>query len=308
MKVYNIKTKLLTPSNTINEKKLYSILNKNISNNKPFQLTNKTKNTAVNNVFDIELNGNKYLLKTLQYSQLTDNEISNMTRINRNSIVKPYILECKYLVKTTDSIVSIFENIDSILITDFINNINKIKDKETHNKLKRYLIISLLKAISDLHNVNICHLNINVNNILVNMNPLYNSEDVYSTEMPLIIKFINFNLKFNNRKKDFILSSKLSRLDPYINYKQDNMLTLEEGKKYDLWCIGLIILKVILASDIYYSFIERIISLQEVSKPDIQLEFNIIYVNLVKYTLTDLKQRETGDFILNKIILDEKHN
>jgi serine/threonine protein kinase len=309
MKVYNLKTKLLTSSNTVDEKKLYSVLNQNITNNKPFQLINKTQNTTANNVYDIKLNGIKYLLKTLHYSQLTDidKEISNMTRINNNHIVKPYILQCKYLVRTNDTIVSIFESVDSMLINDFIKKINSLKDNEKQ-KMRRYLIIGLLKAISDLHIVNVCHLNININNILVNINHKFNN-NVYTTENPLFIKFINFNLQFNNRKKQYISPSKLTHLDPYINYEDDRLITLEEAKCYDLWCISLIILKIILYSDIYYTLIEKLISSRILDNTnDILPDFIIVYNNLAKYVFTDLNKRETGDFILNKIILDEKHN
>jgi serine/threonine protein kinase len=310
MRIYETAENLLTPRNTIDEQKLQRLLSEQISNVNPISINNKTSNLTANNIYDIEINGRKYLLKTLLHSQLTDSEkeISNMTKINSNRIVKPYILQCKYLVKTKDTIISIFESVNSMLIKDFITKIYSITDYTKRIKLKRYLIIGLLKAIADLHEVNICHLQLNVNNILVSNNPKYNELDDYSTEQPLIIKFINFNLNFNNKRKKYINTTYLEKIDPYINYN-NQIISLDEAKKYDIWCIGLIVLKILLNPDIYYKFIETLIT-KKILTADIEIEteFDDYYNNLSKYSLTSMDKREPIDFTLNKIILDEKHN
>lgn len=168
MKVYNLKTNLLDSNNVLNEQKLQELLTQNINKFEPVSLNNKTRNSTANNIYDIKINGNKYFLKTLLYNQLIEpeKELDNMTKINSNRVIKPYILQCKYLVKTNDTIISIFENVDSMVLLDFINKIQSLTDIEKKNKIKRYLIIGLLKAVADLHKVNVCHLQLNVNNIL----------------------------------------------------------------------------------------------------------------------------------------------
>ena len=250
-------------------------------------------------------------MKTLLHSQLSDmdKEINNMSKINSNRIVKPYILQCKYLVKTNDTIISIFEKLDSMIIKDFISNIHKMTDNNKKLKLQRYLIIALLKAISDLHKVNVCHLKINVNNILVSNNNSYDETELYSTNLPIKVKFINFNLTFNNRKK-FINVKQLEHLDPHFNYSQHRLISLSEAKKYDLWCITLIILKILISEDIYYKLIKELITGNSINRNELIIDksFNKVYNNLGKYVLTSLDKRETGDFILNKILLDEKHD
>jgi hypothetical protein len=312
MKVYNLDTNLLDNNNKLDEEKLYSILKNNIKYLNSSSLENNTNNNTVNNIYNIEINNNKYLLKTLLYNQLrnADKEILNMTKINSNKLVKPYILQCKYMVKTSDMIVSIFENVNSMLISNFINNIHNLYDNAKRIKLKRYLIIGLLKATNDLHKANVCHLQINVNNILISMNNNYNENKTYTEKSPINIKFINFNLNFNNKKKKYIHVNQLKPLDPFINYNETNkFITLEEGKKYDLWCISLIIFKILLPSNIYNNLITKIIS-DKNFEYDISIddEFISIYNNLKIYSLIALYKRENIDFILNKIILDEKHD
>lgn len=312
MKVYNLETSLLDSNNQIDEQKLNSVLSEKIEKMKPQSINNKTNNSSVNNLYDIEINGRKYFMKTLLHSQMDDidREISNMAKINSNKVVKPYILQCKYLVRTNDTIVSIFENVDSMIIKDFISKIHKLDDKEKKLKLQRYLIFALLKAISDLHKVNVCHLKINVNNILVNINQNYDNSETYSTQLPIIVKFINFNLAFNNRKKKYINIQQLDKLDPYFNYSSVQLISLVDAKKYDLWCITLIILKILLPEDVYYKLIKELITGNSINRDDLMIDesFNEVYNNLGKYVLTSLDKRETGDFILNKILLDEKHN
>lgn len=313
MKILNVDTTLLDVNNKLDEIKMNSILSDKINNVETKSINNKTNNSNTNNIYDITINGRQYFMKTLLHSQLSDmdKEINNMSKINSNRIVKPYILQCKYLVKTNDTIISIFEKVDSMIIKDFISNIHKMTDKNKKLKLQRYLIIALLKAISELHKVNICHLKINVNNILVSNNNNYDETELYSTNLPIKVKFINFNLTFNNRKKKYINVKQLEHLDPYINYSQHKLISLSEAKKYDLWCITLIILKIIFNPEVYYNLVTELISGKykenEINYSNLDKSFSIIFNNLVKYILTSLEKRETGDFILNKIILDEKH-
>lgn len=311
MKVYNLKTGLLNSNNEIDETKLQDILTQNIQRVEPISLNNKTMNSTANNIYDIKINGSNYFLKTLLYNQLSEpeKEINNMTKINSNRVVKPYILQCKYLIKTDDTVISIFENVDGMILKDFINKIQALTNIEKKTKLKRMLIIVLLKAIADLHKVNICHLQININNILVSMNTKYNENDSYSTENPILIKFINFNLNFNNKKKKYINIQLLDKLDPYFNYSTKRLITLNEGCKYDLWCIGLIIFKIILEPSEYKKFILTLIKTKKFNTNiNYDSKFDKISENIAEYLLTSLDKRETADFILNMIILDEKHD
>lgn len=312
MKVYNLKTNLLDSNNVLNEQKLQELLTQNINKFEPVSLNNKTRNSTANNIYDIKINGNKYFLKTLLYNQLIEpeKELDNMTKINSNRVIKPYILQCKYLVKTNDTIISIFENVNSMVLLDFINKIQSLTDIEKKNKIKRYLIIGLLKAVADLHKVNVCHLQLNVNNILINMNNKYNNNEVYSTENPIKIKLINFNLNFNNKKKKYINIQKLDKLDPYFNYSVEKIISLLEGKKYDTWCVGLIIFRIVLEPTQYFKFIDLLIKNKIIKKTEISYdnEFDEICENILQYSLSPLNKREESDFILNMIVLDEKHN
>lgn len=320
MKIITLnETKLINKKN-IEKSLIEKILNKHIKNINNDNLRNDLHNNLnIENLklMPITIKNKKYLMKTIvidisnKYEY--DKEISNISKINKINRIKDYLVNCMYLIKSDDLLLSIFEYIKSITIKKYISNIINEKEKKKE-KLTRYLINMLLKSINELHKSNICHLQININNILVSLKTEYlKGKNMYKKNDPLVIKYINFNLNTRTEKDKYIEKKNIKKIDPYIDLLKDKYISLTNCKKYDIWCIGLIIMKLILKENIFYELLKKKFKIEnnkdfQSKKILVSKNYKLIYENCVKYIFTNIKNRENGEFILNKIILDEKHN
>lgn len=298
--------------------KLNLLLNNNITKIKENVVPKYSSEKSVN-LSEINISNKPFYVKTLPLSNLGEDymrEINNMRSINSNRKIKKHILHCKYLLHTNDAVVSIFEKInETMLLRDFLNNLASY-DNNSRDIIIRHLIICLMKSLHILHQENISHTQLSLDNILINSNPLYDKDDLYSNEEAFIIKYINFNLSHNRLKKKYISNDKVANMvDPYM--KEKVMLSLADCINYDIWCLGLIILKLIVKQDKYYDYISNL-SINNDANVDIEKllpndilrsdKYKKFYSNLKRYIFTKPEDRQSMMFILNKIFLDEKHN
>lgn len=314
MKVIDLKAKsiLSKDKKTINEDELISLLKNNIidfhSINKLHSLQN-----AKNNLYEITtVNNNNYYLKTIEKkpNENLTKEIQNMKTINNNDNIKHYLLKCIFLFNTKHILISIFEKADLITLDKFLAQ-QSIDFNE-----KRQIILLLLKTLNDFHNEKIYHMNLSSHNVLINRNPRYTEKEIYTTQQPFIIKLINFNLNYSKAGR----FKSLNPIDPEFNYFMDNLkirnrqVYQRNNYKYDIWCLSLIILKLIIKSKLYYNFIiNNINNYPHISTTDskellMDELYSKIYNNIMTYGLSGLNKRQSANFILNKIILDEKHD
>lgn len=323
----------LTSNNTVNKKKLESIIKKNIKTeyNDVIGELNDLYNSKDNCLFELPINQTLYYIKTIPLTRLNytsnTNNIKNIKDLQLNANISKYLFMYKYLLQTKDALISIFEKEDNYMtLREYIV---LLKHKTNKYAYTRYLIISLLNALTIMHKSGVCHLNINGNSILIRENPLFNMTTLYSEE-PLFIKFINFNLNYNKKiQKRFISANELKPLlDPYLRnlhdtHQNDNKylshntqyMSYKNCIKYDVWCMSLIILRIILLENLYKEILQSYISngfiLVNTNNNELYLNdkrFLKIYNNIIKYGLCSLNERKNIDFIFNIILLSEQHD
>lgn len=154
-------------------------------------------------------------------------------------------------------------------------------------------------------------------------------------DLPLKVKLTNFgygcgktfvtknenSMKLENIKihsKVNCTRQHLINIDPFITKRlmdTKNKMTQKEisylGYKYDLWCLGLIILHFILSNpnDLNGQII-NINKLQELTSNDLidNKHFNFYLQNAKKYLLSPIDKRKDSKFVEEKISLDEKYD
>lgn len=297
MKVIELKKKLVNTNNELNINLLKSHLNQDI---------------ILNSKSNINISGKNFNLNTIsinsQSKKILTTEINNIKRLNSNKKLKPLILQYKYLIKGNDSIITIFEEFNkSLKLKDMIIKLKTIEHAK-QLRIIRYLISNLLRTLSEIHLNNFAHLQLYPENILVRINDNYDSNsELYKNYEPLELKYLNFNLNTSTKTKKYITTNKISNIDPYL--KNETILTLDKSQKFDLWCIGIIILKLITKDEMYEQTLKDILAGNNISNDVLKSqEFSNYFNNIKKYALCDLKKRESSQFILNKTYLDEKHD
>lgn len=297
MKVIELKKKLVNTNNELDINLLKKYLQKDI---------------ILNSKSNINISGKNFNLNTIsinsQANKLLTTEINNIKKLNSNKKLKPLILQYKYLIKGNDSLITIFEEFNkSLKLKDMITKLQTIEETKKI-RIIRYLISNLLRTLSEIHLSNIAHLQLYPENILVRVNEAYDTNnELYKNYEPLDLKYLNFNLNTSSKTKKYILVNKINNIDPYL--KNETLLTLDKAQKFDLWCIGLIILKLIIKEELYEKTLKDILTQKDISNNVLKSQELANYFNNIrKYALNALNKRETAQFILNKTYLDEKHN
>lgn len=333
MRIISLRNETLYDNDRVNIDKIKLLLNK-------FITKDEHSNNNIENVFSGY--NNNYLLK-YKDEQKNNNymvRIFKNTLFNIGNALKHYrllkkkedldslILSNDYVLKCKDSIIVVSKNIldNMVFLRDFISRVNnKIRNHNltiensnsnvnsnstniVNNEVMRYkvlrmLIFDLFKAINILHNNNICHLNLNNNNILIEKNKLFNDSNHYNLVSAFIIKFINYNTNFDYQKKTISLDklSKNSEYDLNIPYK---VLSLERCKKYDIWNLSILIFELLFDKEFIYAYFRNQKSIDDVDK-----NIKHIFNNLDKFVFScNFSNIKSGTFILNKIYIDEKYD
>ena len=126
-----------------------------------YKLSNSNLYTGINtNLNEKVLIGvfEKELIKSkVDDVSLMNNEIFILKLLNHKNILKLY-----EIIETSYYIFLIFEYFEGTKLSDYINKIKKVPEDEAIIILKE-----VLEALSYLHEMNLCHLNINSNNIII---------------------------------------------------------------------------------------------------------------------------------------------
>ena len=179
-----------------------------------------TNNTEQIKQIQFELN----LLKYLSQSKITREHINPC-------------LESKIIDNNVFTIFPVFDGYSLNHLTTYLQKLNH----DAYYKIVFHLIKTILHGMAKIHQSKIAHQNINNNSILVS---------TYSNPKEINVKFTDFGLGCGNGNT-FINSCKKNNYTP-INISEDvigklsNSDYLDITQKYDLFCLGIIFIKLLL--------------------------------------------------------------
>jgi serine/threonine protein kinase len=175
---------------------------------------------------EIEICNKKFVIKKIKYKKNWLGEITNesMDRfykeyniglmLNHNSIRKT--LDIDLISKSI-----LFENCDGLDLLDYAN---EYKNNDTRNLV--VLFYQIIDAICYLHNIGICHLDVKLENILINPN----------TQKIKLIDFAEASII--QEDGDFLYGNKGT-----VQYMAPEVLNLNrfDSKRADLWSCGIVL-------------------------------------------------------------------
>ena len=196
--------------------------------------------------------------KQEKYNQLTF-ELNVLKYLSDNASTREHINPCLEYKIAKNNVYTIFPIFDGYSLEHFKNNLSRLNYTEYY-KLIFHLIKTILYGMEKIHKTNIAHQNINENSILISSNVSPNE---------LFVKFTDFGLgcgniagksnilNINNYQNDkfFNLASCKKYNNVPIVISNDIMGQLSESEylqisqKYDLLCLGLIFIKMLLFFD-----------------------------------------------------------
>jgi len=193
--------------------------------------TSNTSNTA--NTTNTNIN-NTEQIKQIQF------ELNLLKYLSQSKITKEYInpcLESKIIDNNVFTIFPVFDGYSLNHLTTYLQKLNH----DAYYKIIFHLIKTILHGMAKIHQSKIAHQNINNNSILVS---------TYSNPKQINVKFTDFGLGCGNGNT-FINSCKKNNYTP-INISEDvidklsNSDYLDITQKYDLFCLGIIFIKLLL--------------------------------------------------------------
>lgn len=338
------------PNNTItgNEpdtKMINYIVNNNISKN--FRVT-KYLGEGINGRLYLVKNKSDnalYICKLIVLPQNVDNTMQNkqinfelniLKYLGQNEATREYINPCIEHKVINNHIFTIFPVFNGYSLSNLQNYLVKL-NKADYYKIVFYLVKNILQGLAVIHDMNIAHLNINDNAILVS------SESKKGDEYNLPIKFTDFGLgcgKTSDIKQTDVFLRKCSG-DSQIPVKITKRLldSLDESGymklaiKWDIFCLGCLLVKLMLP-DVripieggYSENVARVVGdilLKINSKEEnggIKLVYNGIegvsddikislggYLDaILRYMVTETGKRERCQYVLDKVIIYEKY-
>lgn len=305
-------------------------------------------------ILDSSLSKKKIQLKQLVF------ELNILKYLSNNIVTKEHINPCIDYKIYKDYIYTIFPVFKGYSLGYFYKYMLKLQIQDDYYKITFLLIKSLLHALSKIHDVGIAHQNITPNSILVSTfikpdeikvkftdfglscscpkniddsNQTKNSTDInntklYNTIIPWqqneLFRKIN-NCKINSHIPDKFIKDILEQL------KDSDYLKISQ--KYDILCIGLIIIKFLLYFDTNINnIIDILIDKFDYNKMQLLrdlIQNNFIVNNslkdytyisnqnkkiileylkfILKYMITSSIKRKSAQYIIDKIIIYEKY-
>ena len=287
-------------------------------------------------------------------------EINMLKYLSNNKITREYInpcLEHKIIDNNIFTIFPIFDGYSLIHLTKYLNKL----DHNSYYKIVFHLIKNILHGMAKLHQYKVAHQNINENSILVST--YTNPKEIYinftdfglgcgnSNSMNYESNLINIdkyekgynktNIKFNTCKVNNFLPIKITENIMSELLDSDYLLI---SQKYDLLCLGIIFIKLLLffdninidlkegynklaidnilqlLNDKYFSKINEKENANENEKIDYKSLFPYINVNnevktdiieylklFKEYILRKTANRKSCQYVLDKIIIYEKY-
>lgn len=242
-------------SNNISIGKLQKILSQNFNNiiaqdseSKGLELLGQGVNGSI---YKIKSPKQDYICKCIIYSKENEEqfeyELDLIQKLQNHPITVRYVNPCLGMAITDDYIITIFPRFHATTIDQIIKTMQEPHFNTPQRvSLIKYLIYQMILAVSYMHHLNICHRQINEGSILVEVKnntvketSSKNSDGPWFSEeeMPLRVKLTNFGFGCLNSCLPI-----MSDIDPY---QPTGPSDLENSKKFDVWCLGVIFAKLL---------------------------------------------------------------
>lgn len=301
----------------------------------------------------MDKNNNRFVCKKITLDQAMSQslnkqlhfELNVLRYLSTNSTTREHVNPCLEYSVIDNNIYTIFPVFDGYSLSHYKQYLAQLKHQQYY-QLIFYLIKNILFSMAKIHKIHIAHQNINENAILISST---------TTPKNLHIKFTDFGLgcgnidkKVMNEYKDdqFFSSCKTDGNIPVIitpNIKRQLLESefLQISQKYDLLCLGMIFLKMLLffedldidlSTGYNHEFIEnvkrRILEKyfpKSVTSGRYRLNINALseslddipehmkndileYIKiLLKYVFCKTNKRRNCQYVLDKIVIYEKY-
>ena len=181
---------------------------------------------------------NSNLIKQQKIYRYIMNEIKIMEKLNHPNIVK-----FEEMRKINGDYYIIMEYINGGDLSNCLKNYMKIYSKAFPEETVQYLMKQIISAIKYLHNNNIIHRDLKLENIMVNFDNQYDQNNL--NMMKSTIKIIDFGLSqyLPENKLAYSAAGTLLNADPLILKKFARISDMDKkgyGKEIDIWSLGTI--------------------------------------------------------------------
>lgn len=189
-------------------------------------------------------------------------ELKVLQYLSNNETTREYVNPCLEHKILDNNVYTIFPVFDGYSLSHYNKYLSKLQHSDYY-KLVFHLIKSILHGMAKIHKTHIAHQNINENSILVSSNTNPSELFVKFTDFGLGCGYINSGigtgniLDVNDYKNDafFKLTSCKENsnipieISDSIKYKLSESSYLQLSQKYDLLCLGMIFIKLLLFFD-----------------------------------------------------------
>lgn len=313
----------------------------------------------------VNLNGDRVICKeikldddpsnnTMQTKQL-EFELNILKYLSSNTVAREHVNPCLDYKIYQDRIYTIFPVFKGYSLGHFHSYMLKLPKQDDYYKIAFFLIKSLLHALAKIHDAGIAHQNITLNSILVSTFIEPDKIKVKFTDFGLgcgcpkdpngIIQSSSSTDKLNDTIipwQQYELSSKIKNCkengNAPVKFTKDVLAQLKVSdylkisQKYDVLCIGIIILKFLLYFDTEITVIiddllgridnNKVQFLREIIKRKyfVNNAFDNLYISrdekkiileylklIWKYTISPTIKRRPAQYVVDKIIIYEKY-
>ena len=338
-----------SPNNTLQLERINNKLNQNVS---PEYKIIKYLGEGINgNLYlAMDANKNKLICKTVKLNSPNESlnnelkrqmnfELSILNFLSNNLTTRDYINPCLEHKIIDDEVITIFPVFNGYSLENLSTYLNKLDDS-MHYKVAFHIIKAILYGMAKIHQSNIAHQNISEKSVLVS---------TFNSPGEARIKFTDFGLGcgYNSLSKNNVIDIDEYKNDDFFkvgnckdNYNipvaiNENIMSklsessyLQIAQKYDVLCLGILFLKMLLffanldisLSEGYNSSnretIKQITKKYLSSKDSLsKLKVNKDTKNLIReylklfddYIFCESNMRENCQYILDKIIVFEKY-
>jgi serine/threonine protein kinase len=308
----------------------------------------------------VDVNNNRYIFKKIylnnnkiqeqsqnnsleKYNQLQF-ELSILNYLSNNSSTREYINPCIEHKILDDNVYTIFPVFNGYSLAHYQKYLSKLEHNDYY-KLIFHLIKTILHGMSKIHKTNIAHQNINENSILVSSNTKPQQLFIKFTDFGLGCGYINSGtsniLDIDDYKNDvffkFTTCKENSNIPVEISDKIEEKLSesayLQISQKYDVLCLGMIFLKLLLffdnleldlSSGYNSDFIEKVKQklIEKYLSQSIKIRnlFHLLNVSenikkdileylqmLINYIFCKTNKRKSCQYVLDKLVIYEKY-
>jgi serine/threonine protein kinase len=294
-----------------------------------------------------KLNNNLYICKKIGLDTVNNNksqiefELNILKYLSSNRATKPFINPCVNHKIVDNNIYTIFPIFNGYSLSNLNLYLSKLKPDEYY-QIIFFLIKTLLQGLAVIHKSNIAHQNISENAILVS---------TFNTGHDITVKYTDFGLGCGNYRNLALPSEQEQNQDKYfqsctgtnipLKITKDIMETLSKSdflklaQKYDVFCLGIILLKLLLPNEnikinpdkgytkhLKNTVLTKIQNKYIKTNSENTTDFDYVAINVSLETKRDIveylrliidkmitltKNREPCQYVLDKLIIYEKY-